>query len=62
MIKVQITLVASPRNHLYRTGQPLIEVGLSCVGPSAKLDHFRDLADNLDLEPFIRRSYCNVLD
>ena len=48
MVKVQTTLVASPRNHLYRTGQSPIEVGLFCFGPKAKLDHLGDLADDLD--------------
>ena len=40
MIEVQTTLVASPRNHLYRTGHSLIEFGPLCFGFNAKLDHF----------------------
>jgi hypothetical protein len=32
------------------------------VGLKAKLDHFRNLADNLDLEPAFSRSDRNVLD
>jgi hypothetical protein len=40
MIEVQTTLVASPRNHLYRTGHSLIEFGPLCFGLNAKLDHF----------------------
>ena len=39
-MKLQIKAVASPRNHLYRTGQSPIEVGLSCFGLKAKLDDF----------------------
>ena len=39
-MKLQIKAVASPRNHLYRTGQSPIEVGLFCFGPKAKLDDF----------------------
>jgi hypothetical protein len=60
-IKVQTTLVASPRNHLYRTDRSLIEVGLFRIGSNAKLDHFCDLADNLDFEPIFDRSYRDVL-
>jgi hypothetical protein len=48
VIKVQTTLVACPRNQLYRTGQSLIEVGLFCFGPKAKLDHLGYLAHDLD--------------
>src|SRR6185369_7928862 len=62
MIKVQITLVASPRNHLYRTGQSLIEVGLFRIGSDAKFDHFCDLAYNLDFEPIFDRCYRDVLN
>src|SRR5262245_7753305 len=62
MIQVQITLVASPRNHLYRTGQPLIEAGLFCIGPKAEFYHFCDFADDLDFEAIVRGSYRNVLD
>jgi hypothetical protein len=38
-------VVAGPRNHLYRTDQSLIETGLFCLRPEAKLDNLRDLAD-----------------
>jgi hypothetical protein len=47
MIKVQITLVASPRNHLYRTGRSLIEIGPYCIGSNAALSRLHDL----DFEP-----------
>jgi hypothetical protein len=62
MVEVQTTLVASPRNHLYRTDQSLVEVGLFCIGPKAKLHHFGDFADDLDFEAIIRGSYRNVVD
>src|SRR4029079_16199685 len=62
MIKVQITLVASPRNHLYRTGQSLVEVCLFRTGLKTKLHHLRYFADDFDFEPILGRSYRNVLD
>ena len=58
-MKLQIKAVASPRNHLYRTDQSLVEVGLFGVSPKTKLDHFRNLADNLNLQPaFRKKSLC----
>ena len=62
MIKVQTTLVAGPRNHLYRTGHRLIQGGPFCFVSSAELDHFRDLADDLHLQSIFGRSDGNTLD
>ena len=59
MIKVQTTLVAGPRNHLYRTGHRLIQGGPFCFVSSAELDHFRDLADDLHLQSIFRRANRN---
>ena len=48
MVKVQVTLVASPRNHLYRTGHYLTHsIDPFCFVSNAELDHFPDLADDL---------------
>jgi hypothetical protein len=62
MIKVQITLVSSPRNLFYRTGGSLVEVGLFRTGFNTKLHHLRDFADDFDFEPVFGGSYRNVLD
>ena len=62
MIKVQTTLVAGPRNHLYRTGHRLIEGGPFCFVSNAELDHFRDLADDLDFQSILGRANGNALD
>jgi hypothetical protein len=43
-------MVASPRNHLYRTGHLIIEDGPFVFGSiKAKLDHLRDFTDDLHL-------------
>ena len=62
MVKVQTTLVACPRNHLYRTGHRLIQDGPFCFGSNAELDHFRDLADDLHLQSIFGRADGNALD
>ena len=50
IVKVQITLVAAPRNHLYRTGHLIIEDGPFVFGSiKAKLDQLRDFTDDLHL-------------
>ena len=51
IVEVQTTLVASPRNHLYRTGHPLIEDGpILFAFSQADLDHLGNLADDLHFE------------
>ena len=51
MIKVQITLVASPRNHLYRTSHPLVKyASLLFAFVHAHFDHVGDFAHNLHLK------------
>jgi hypothetical protein len=56
-LKLQIKAVASPRNHLYRTGHPLVDAGLFFIGADAKFDHLCDLTHNLDFQTVLRRSY-----
>jgi hypothetical protein len=51
VVEVQVTLVAGPRNHLYRTGHPLIEDWPFLFAFSqADLDHLRNLADDFHVE------------
>ena len=56
------TLVACPRNHLYRTGHRVIERGSFCFVFNAEFDHFRDLAYDLHLQSIFRRANRNSLD
>ena len=62
MVKVQITLVACPRNHFYRTGRLLVQSGPYCLISNAELDHFRDLADDFNLHSVLGRANRNTLD
>ena len=62
MIKVQIALVASPRNHLYRTDHRLIQDGPFSFVSNAELDHFGNLADDLYLQSIFGRADRNALD
>jgi hypothetical protein len=51
MVEVQTTLVAGPRNHLYRTGHPLIEDWPFLFALSqADLDHLGNFANDLHVE------------
>jgi len=53
MIKMQTTLVACPRNHLYRTDHRVIEGNPFCFVFSAELDHFpRSPRQSPPLVPF----------
>ena len=62
MIKVQTTLVACPRNHLYRTGRLFIQAAPFCWIFDAELDHFGDLADDLDFQPCLGPADRYALD
>jgi hypothetical protein len=53
MVQVQVTLVASPRNHLYRTSELIVNGpgnGAEFIGVLGQMDHPGDVADELDLE------------
>jgi hypothetical protein len=43
-------VASSPRNRLYRTGRLFIQAGPFCLIFDAELDHFGDLADDLDFQ------------
>ena len=46
----QTTLVASPRNHLYRTSRSLIQGGFFATGSAmSEFDHAGDIADQFNL-------------
>ena len=62
MVKLQTTLVASPRNHLYRTGHPLIEDWPFLFAFfQADLNHLRNLANDLHVEAAINGSDDDTL-
>ena len=46
----RFSVVAGPRNHLYRTGHPLIQGGPWCLSFTAELDHFCNLANDFYLQ------------
>ncbi len=50
-------MVAGSRNHLYRTGRPLIEGRPFLFAFHAHPDHVGDLADDLDLKSSLRGRY-----
>jgi hypothetical protein len=54
-----------PPQPILPNGSTLIEVGLFCFGSNAKLDHFRDFADDLDIAdglraPGLQRRLCST--
>ncbi len=59
MIQVQTTLVASPRNHLYRT---LVRIVIKAPGPGRELYHIRNRANEFDLKATFDRSEHDLVD
>ncbi|HYB10592.1 MAG TPA: hypothetical protein VEJ16_13060, partial [Alphaproteobacteria bacterium] len=57
--KLQVTLVALPRNHLYRTA---IRLRCDALHPCRELNHVRDLAHELNHEAVFGRVYLNAFD
>ena len=58
MVQVQTTLVASPRNHLYRTSELIVNSpgnGAVFIRVLGQMDHPGDVADELDLKSAPRR-------
>ena len=47
---MQITLVAYPRNHLYRSP---VRLGPNALRPGGERQHVRYLPDQFDTEPFL---------
>jgi len=55
-------MVASPRNHLYRMDYLFIQGGPFCLIFNAELNHFGDLADDLDFQPCLGPADRYALD